>query len=381
MRLLTAALCTTVAAALLAACSSTGTSTSSAIPGSGGMGDAGLHAGNGMVPFHGHYIQLAHHGDIFEAVPHPIKHKKGPFVKPPPGGTRGLYASAFFLTSDNIWGYPKNNSADGPPTCFESTGTNVNDFASDSKGNLMIPNAFSGVDVYAPPPTAGACGTLVGDITDSAGQATSAASLDAMNGTIVVGNIGGGSSTGVLTCLLSTLSCTPLTSPRLGETAGVTMDKDGNCYADAFDASTGLAALWVYAGCTGTGTELTSANGFNEPYYGGIAADQRGNIVVISLFNSSFTTPSTVTVYSGCITGTCTVVGGPFALNGESIFGHLGRWNERFATTNLSVGDGEVYQYTPGGTGLTFMYSWTNGMSGCITNDCESAGFQPASPR
>jgi hypothetical protein len=368
MRFLTAALCTTVAAALLASCSSTGSSNGSAIPGSAGAAGASK------------FIPLAHHGEILSTVPHDlIKH--GKFRgKLAPGNPKGLYVQQFYSTSDNIIGFPKNNSGNGPPDCYLSTGSNVNDFGTDQKGDIIIPNAFSGVLVYAPPVVSGQCGTLLGTITDSAGQATSAAALDAANSTIVVGQIGGGTSTGVVTCTLASLNCTPLTSPNMSSLAGVAMDKSGNCYADAFDTN-GKVGLWYYAGCSGTGTELTSANGFNEPYYGGISADNRGNIVTISLLNASDSTPSTVTVYSGCSTGTCTVVSGPTALQGESVFGHLGRQNERYATTDITDSMVEVYSYTPGGAGgVTYMYSFNNGLT-CATNLCESAVYQPTSPK
>jgi len=38
----------------------------------------------------------------------------------------------------------------------------------------------------------------------------------------------------------------------------------------------------------------------------------------------------------------------------------------------------EVYAYTPGGTGLTYMYSFNNGLS-CATDACEGAAYSPSS--
>ena len=130
----------------------------------------------------------------------------------------------------------------------------------------------------------------------------------------------------------------------MGQVAGVVMDNSGNCYADAFDQN-GVVGLWVYNNCAGTGTELTSADGFNEGYYGGLDVDSNGNLVVVSLLNSSFSTPSTVTVYSGCNTGTCSVQGGPFNLQGESEFGHLGFESERWTTLDITSSAVEVYAY------------------------------------
>jgi hypothetical protein len=361
------AICVIAAGAIFAGCSSNGSSPGSMVPGS----STGAAHGVKLPP-------AAHRGQIMTTVPK-WAIKVGPYHPHhvPASFTRGIATQEFFATSSNVLVFPKNNSANGPPTCSNSTGSNVNDLDSDGSGNLIVPNAFSGVLVYAPPFTASSCGTLLGTITEAYGQASSSAAIDAVNGTIVVGNIGGGTSTGVVTCTLSSLTCTALSSPNMSTLAGVAMDKSGNCYADAFSASTGLPTLWVYTGCTGTGVP---AAGFSEPYYGGIDVDNKGNLVVVSLFNSSFTTPSTVTTYSGCATGTCTVVSGPTALAGESVFGHLGRQNERFATADITTSSIEVYSYKPA-TGLgSMLYSFTNGLS-CLTNLCETAAYMPHSPK
>ena len=85
----------------------------------------------------------------------------------------------------------------------------------------------------------------------------------------------------------------------MGTLGGVAMDKAGQLPTPtSFDIS-GAVGLSVYTGCTGTGTELTSANGFTPPYYGGVGVDDRGDLVVVSLLNSTGTSPSTVTVYLG----------------------------------------------------------------------------------
>ncbi|MBV8067861.1 MAG: hypothetical protein JO113_07780, partial [Candidatus Eremiobacteraeota bacterium] len=178
MRFLTAALCTTVAAALLAACSSNGSTSSSAIPGAGsGMSNASHWMGKApMVPMNGHWVPLLHHGNIYEAIPVRIQNGK---VKqnPPPGPTKGLYVQQFFTTTNSVEGYPKNNSANGPPDCTIASGTNVNDFGVDRNGVIIVPAAFSGIQIYQPPVTAGVCGSLVATIPESGGQATSAAAL------------------------------------------------------------------------------------------------------------------------------------------------------------------------------------------------------------
>ena len=360
MRFLSVALGTGIAFALLAGCSANGS-----------LSGALSSGGNGTIP------QAGHHLLPLAAVPKSLI-RYAPFrgVTAPQSATRGIYVNEFYMTNNNVIGFPKNEVNNGPPICSESTGANVNDLSTDGKGNLLIPNAFSGLQIYQGPQM---CGPLIYTLNDPYGQASSAAANDALNGPIVVGQIGGGTTTGVAVCTVSSGTCKTLSSPNMSSLAAVAMDKAGNCYADAFDSS-GHVGLWYYAGCNTGGVELGSANGFNEPYYGGLSVDNRGNIVVVSLFNASFTTPSTVTVYSGCITGTCTVVGGPFNVNGESIFGHLGRQNQRWVTINISTSMVEVYAYTGHGTGLTYLYSFNNGLQ-CPTYLCETAAYSPASPR
>ncbi|MBV8068038.1 MAG: hypothetical protein JO113_08665, partial [Candidatus Eremiobacteraeota bacterium] len=221
----------------------------------------------------------------------------------PLNARRGIYVSVFSLTSNNIVGFKKNGSG---PICYDSTGSNVNDIVTDATGHLIVPNGTLGINVYNGPEM---CSSLNGTISTYSGAGTAAAT-DAVNGPIVVGG-----TNGVAVCDLHENLCFPLKSANLSSTAGVAMDGNGNCYADGFDSS-GFVGLWVYRKCKEPGKELTSANGFSEPYYGGITVDNRGNVVVLSLFNSSFSTPSTMTIYSGCVTGTCTKVGGPFALKG-----------------------------------------------------------------
>lgn len=373
MRLFSAGLWTTVAAALLAGCSGgSGSSPSSSMPG-----------GAGVTP---PTVKSAHSKIALSVIPkYLFENAKHRSIKASEALTRGLATADFLASAGNIIVYPKNNSANGPPRCSFTTGSGVNDFASDEKGDLIIPNAFSGVDVYAPRFKPKSCGKLLGTIPDPLGQAAAAAAKDAKKGTIVVLNILGGPLTGIVTCTLASLTCTPLNSPNMATgtpsspaAAGVAMDKAGNCYADAFDTS-GAVGLWVYAGCTGKGKELTSANGFSEPYVGGLDVDNRGNIVVVAVFNSSLSTPSEVTVYSGCSTGTCTVVSGPTALAGASVYGHLGRQNERYAVADVLNSDIEVYSYSHGALG-PMLYSFNNGLA-CATLECVTAVFMPRSPR
>jgi hypothetical protein len=326
-------------------------------------------------------IQAGHHGlQLAAGGTANMKFQKFTGKRAPASATKGIYVSEFYATSNNIFGYPKNNSSNGPSICNESTAEGTNGIATDKSGNLIVPTANSTfnagtITVFQGP---GMCGAQVGStITDNStgAEPTDVASNDAINGTIVVGHSNGQ----VSTCTLASETCTELsTPPTLGTFIQVAMDKNGNCYADTLSSSA-TGTLIVYSGtpsapCTGAGAV---ASGFTNYYYGGLDVDNRGNLVTISETTSAFGA-GYVMVYSGCSTLTCSAVGGPFATQGQSIFGHLGRQNERFVTTDYSDLMVEVYAYTPGGTGLTYMYSFNNGLS-CATDACEGAAYSPSS--
>jgi hypothetical protein len=305
------------------------------------------------------------------AVPVPNAAATGERVAPA-SALRDIYVPIFFFTSDNIVGFPKKGSG---PNCYESTGANVNDVSTDRDGNLIVPNGTS-LLIYEGPRM---CGPLVGTIPSKSGiELTSAAALDARDGRIVVGE-GRPSYGAVDACKLSTMRCTHLKSPNMAAPPTVAMDASGNCYADSFDTSNAVG-LWYYAGCRGTGTELTGANGFSEPYQGNLSIDNEGHIVVLSLLNASFQMPSIVTVYSGCSTGTCTVFGGPFPLGaGESAFGHLDLPNKRWITTDVLTGEILIYAYGRHGKQLSFLYGVDYGP--CASSECDSATYGKSSPK
>jgi hypothetical protein len=273
----------------------------------------------------------------------------------PPAEMRGIYTNQFQLKSANVLGYPKNNTINGPSICNESTGSTVNDVGVDYHGNLIVPNADSGVQVYQGPSM---CGSLLASIPDGVGGATDAAAQDAVNGTIVVGHGDGV----VATCDFGAMLCTQLTSPNMTGFSQVAMDKSGNCYATADDRNTRTPALWYYAGCAPSvaGIELGSSQGFNQSATGGIDIDNKGNLVVLEQGS-----PSSLTVYSGCSTGTCTLVTGPTPLSGagsnDCVYGHLGRQNERYACGDYTLGQIDVYSYLPSRT-PSYLYSFNNGL-------------------
>jgi len=357
MRLFSAALCTTVAVSLLAGCSGNTSSPSSSVPSVGANTRA-----------HGAGL----HGIAVNAIPQRFMPTQ---IKPIRGRIataaqmQGIYVSTFGGT--DLYGFPKNNSGNGPSTCTVSPTTSVNNFGVDNSGNLMVPNAFSGVSVYGP----GMCGPLLGTITDPYGQASDASAVSATTGNIAVGNIFGNSGNhgNVAVCTLTSLTCsTDLTNAAIYEIGGVGMAANGDCWADAI-SSTDVASLVYFAGCSGAGVVAT---GFVNPFYGGVDVDGKGNLVTVSLFGTSFSLPSVVYVYSGC-NPACTLIS-QTPLTGESIFGHLGKQSLRFVTPNIESADVEVYKYRP--SGLTLNYSFTGGLP-CATDECEAAAYSPSSAK
>lgn len=353
MRLLSAAVCTTVAAALLASCSGNGTSPSSSVmPGGSGLtAQAKHHVAQFNIPKS--VMALARDGKL---------HGK----KAPSSAIKGSWASGFFGV--DVFGFPKNNSSNGPPTCELGDSGSVNGFGVDTKGDVIIPQAFSGVEVYAP-----GCGSLLGTISDIYGQAADAAAIDAVNGTIIVGHIGT-----VAVCTLSSLTCTELSAPGLSGFTSVAMDKQGNCYAQG-DNVDDVIELWYWPGCSGTPSNPT---GFSEPgtFPGGLDIDNAGNLVAISQENTSDAVSGNSTVYSGCGTGTCTVVAGPTMLSptGSGVdqdYCRLGRQNERLICGDASFSQVDVFTYLPSRE-PSYLYSFNNSMTSV---DVEAAAYSPSS--
>jgi hypothetical protein len=283
----------------------------------------------------------------------------------PTSAIKGLYGQQFLCFSGSSacggWGYPKNNSANGPFICTIGpiAAEGVNGFGVDKSGNTIIPDAFSGIYVFTGGLTQTTyCGTQAALIPDGFGQAADGASNDAMNGTIVVGHSNGD----VATCSVSSNSCT-LLSPTLSGFVGVAMDSSGNCYAQ-----TSSSGLYYWAGCTGTGTLQSGASGGS----GGLDIDNKGNVV-----STNQGAPSTVTVYH-CASNTCSTVSGPTSLNGtgDAVYCHLGRQNERLACGNASLGQVDVYTYLPT-RAPSYMYSFNNGMT--ASDVVEAAAYSPSS--
>ena len=190
----------------------------------------------------------------------------------------------FEFGSTGLWGFPKNNSGNGPPTCEITSTTSVNGFGVDNAGALIVPDAFSGVEVYD---NSQMCGTQLGAITDPYGQAFNASAIDAVNGDIAVGNIfdNSGLPGSVSVYTPRSLTCSAnLTNSNIFEMGGVAMAANGDCWADAINSGD-VAVLVYFQGCTGAGVLAT---GFSNGFYGGVNIDNKGNLVTISLLTRAF---------------------------------------------------------------------------------------------
>ncbi|MBV8498210.1 MAG: hypothetical protein JO003_03040 [Candidatus Eremiobacteraeota bacterium] len=365
MRLLTAAVCTSVAAALLASCSGGNMSSpsSSVMPGAGNAGRA---------------TKLGHHVDAYQHIPLNLIKADGRIhgKKAPAQAAKGSYVSQFYT---GVNGYPKNNSGNGPSIC--SVGVfNVNGVGVDPSGNLITPSYNSGNEEVNFYNNNSLCGSLYTSISVSGqGEPVDAASNDAINGTsLIAGNTGFGTSAWL--CSAGSNSCSAITFSGTNVPTGflqVAMDKGGNCYLDGYSSATGVPTLWVSTGtaslpCSGA---WTIASGFSESYSGGLDVDNKGNLLVIAALNSSFTVAS-ATVYSGCATGTCTVLTGPTNLNGAGFYGRLGRQNERFIMSDQTYAQADVFSYQPGRTPV-YLYSFNNGIT--PTGFIEGTAFSPSS--
>jgi hypothetical protein len=344
MRLFSVAVCTGVAVALLAGCSGTGSSPS-----------------NSMMPGGASKIsQLGHHGTpLMAAIPKFLHVRQQGHIRYM-AAPKGLYAQQFLSTTASVQGYTKNNSGNGPPICAIGSGTNVNGFGVDRSGEVIVPAAFNGIQIYT---GTGGCGTLSATIPDSFGQAADGAAQNAATGTIIVGHANGT----VAACTVSGTggSCTSLTT--LSGFVQVAMDNSGNCWA-----TTTSSGLYYFAGCAGSGT---AQSGFNSGGgSGGLDIDNAGNVV-----STTQGAPSSVTVYH-CASNSCSIVTGPTSLNGtgDAVYCHLGRQNERLACGNASTGAVDVYSYLPS-RAPGYMYSFNNGLF--ASNIVEAAAYSPSSPR
>lgn len=361
MRLCFLVVCTAALAGTLVACSAGSSGTPAAMP--GGISASGVHALDGDA------ISLAPAWAPQDGVKR-LQFRSHRIVNP--DMQRGGYYAAEFSGTDIFGWAPKPNKSDAPPICSISGGTGFNGIAADRKGHLIAPGVFGGVsqiNVYSGPPV---CGTLLVSIPDTTGQPGDAdVVLDATKNNILVGEIANyGSHVGdVVVCSYATLSCgAPVTSSAItGYGAGVALATNGDCWMSAGTSEFNLVhpgfVLIYWQGCTGPGQVAT---GTLNASYGGLFIDSQGNLGSFDAFSN------TLYVYSGC-NPACTLVGGPFALKGQSFFGNLNGAGTRLAVGDYTSGAVDVYNYTP--TSLSFHYSFSNGLT--PGNIVESGIFEP----
>lgn len=273
----------------------------------------------------------------------------------PAGAKRGIYVSSYDGTA--VYGFPYNNKEGKPATCEINTGTaNINAIAVDRKGNLVLPFGSPNVIyIYSGP---GMCGSEVGSIVDNYGEPSSASSADATTGVIAVGmlHLDSVEPGGVVLCTLSGGCGQPLSSSTIaGPGGGVLMSDKGDCWLTSMNPSFTSAELTYWKGCTGSGQV---AKGFRNDYYGSITFDAEGNIDSLDFGGSG---SGKLWVYRGC-NPKCKVVGGPYALESNAIFGSTNKRGDTYGATGISTGDVDIYHYSPTG-GLKYEYSFSTGFS------------------
>ncbi|HEX3458493.1 MAG TPA: hypothetical protein VHR97_11115 [Candidatus Baltobacteraceae bacterium] len=269
---------------------------------------------------------------------------------------KGTYVSEFNTTS--LLGYAANNKKNGGPICTIDGVAFVNDLGVDGTGNLMVPNpgettGGEALNIHQGPTM---CGKLIGSISDPFGQPSDATSPNALTGQIALGNlVGNGSTAGSLSICTFKGGCTVnLTNSNYFHVGGVGMSNAGDCWIDVKTSASGGVELVYYKGCAGSGT---IASGFKQTYYGGIDIDKSGNLVIIDDMAED------VYIYRGC-DPTCTVVGGPFALKGESFWGKLNFANNQFTAAERTNGVVDVYSYST--KSIKFLYSYDSGLSASL---------------
>ena len=337
MRVFTSAVCTAIAIGLLAGCAGNmGSNSTSPLGLSPQVRTAPISVFDDAAP--PHLVSVIH------SLVLPDKKTKLP--------KKGTYVSEFDATS--LFGYATNNKGNNGPICMIQGVAFINDIGVDGQGNLMLPNPGSGsentLDIHQGPTM---CGKLIGSIADPYGQPSDATSPNAVTGQIALGNlVGNSSSAGSLSiCTFKGGCATNLTNSTYFHVGGVAMSNAGDCWIDVKTSASGGAELVYYKGCAGSGT---IASGFKQTYYGGIDIDKSGNLVIIDDMAEN------VYIYSGCAPS-CTVVGGPFALKGESFWGKLNFANNQFTAVDRTDGLVDVYSYST--KNMKFLYSYDGGLS------------------
>jgi hypothetical protein len=349
MRLLTSAICTTVAVGLLAGCSGNLGSSSSSLPSSGSAQSSRVHTGA-----HGTLSLIPSW-----ARPAGIARLRLGTALSPDKKSKEIYASEFYGSS--VYGYKNPNSSNSAPNCTISGQAYVNGIGSDTKGELLVPTGYpSGINVFKKK----GCGSLDWSASDANGQAADAASIKA-SGKVVVGEIASYTSgVGEVTICTKSGGCgSPITNSSIANYgAGVATDKGGDCWMSSYNSS-GTAIIVYWKGCSGSGQTVT---GYSASGYGGLFMDKKGQLGAIDL-------TGTLRVYKGC-NPACTAVGSS-SLHGASLFGNLDSKGKNLALGDYANGTVDVYTYNSTNGTATYQYSFNNSLSASL--DVESGAFTP----
>jgi hypothetical protein len=271
----------------------------------------------------------------------------------PDSAKRGIYASENLSSTADVFGYPISNRNNGAPICSENT-ESAYDVAVDGSGNLIVPNSYDTITVFKGP---NMCGKELGSFRTIWGDdyPVDATSPDAATGTIAVGVVQD-DATGVGSIELCTLKSNCKTNLingyKMNLVFAVAMSKKGDCWASSAEPT----ALTYFSGCSGSGQ---SATGYENSDAGGLDIDKNGNLVSISCSEASCSTPA-LYIYSGC-NPACKKLGGPFSLQGASLYGHLNEDSTRFAAADYEYGQIDVYKYTR--ASIRYLYSFNDGLS------------------
>jgi hypothetical protein len=269
-------------------------------------------------------------------------------IRAPDSAKRGVYVSENLSSGPDVFGYPNHNRSNGRPICTEDA-TSTYDIAVDGKGNLIVPDSYDTVTIFKGPKM---CGRKLGSFHTiwSTDYPVDATSPNAANGTIAVGVIqdeGSGVGSIELCSLKNNCKTNLVNGSNMNEVFAVAMSKRGDCWA----SSATPTALTYFKDCSGSGR---TATGYENQSTGGLDIDKYGNLVSLS------ETSAQVYVYSGC-NPACKLIGGPFALQGQALYGHLNEGSSQLATADYQHGQIDIYKYTP--TSITYMYSFNNGLS------------------
>lgn len=283
------------------------------------------------------------------------------------GLRKGAYVAEYYTNS--VLGYAWSTlPQDRPPVCALS-GTYVVNVATDTGGNVVVPDGGSRtVSVYRGPKL---CGPLLGRFADNDGQPSDAATTDAAHARIYVANIQAKNQPygDVSVCTLAAGCNAVLQNSAIGgQLFAVAEDTAGNVYASGYTQASGSgASLVLWKGAAGSGNRLRA---YRNGSPGGLTFDTHGRLLALDTFAAG---SGALWVYSGCPSH-CKAHG-PFSLHGESVFGKLDASETYFAAADFEYGQVDVYRYR-GTNGIAYLYSFADGL--VPSADVEGIALNPA---